>query len=414
MNYISIKKLGLVILITLSITNSIAFSANDTPSTTPSAGNYTVLAPLPCIEGNGIKCGSGGNGSLQETVTFETYVQYTMNLLIALAAVWAVAMMVWAGIEYMFTNTFSAKKSSLDRFWNAIWGIVLILCSYLIMRTIDPRFVEIPNTLVPTIKLQDRLTTKSGMDLLMEGLDKDIEYFKARDKEIYNSLVELRANIESKRKEIAELEEQLKKTDPNDPKYKQIQVEIQEKKGNLNKSTSTADDISSEKLFNDIIRIKMDDSTLNTPGRIKSLDVAKTEIEKERLNLIQKAANRAGTGYVNTINDKAINENAFIATAKTELLKIDLVLSSIKTNILGNPPLVAGYFYDLNGTFRTADLTVNRKLRETKNQIEQALVSVQNELNTKYPNLKDKDGLQQEITRIENMISETKVLKGLK
>ena len=158
MNYISIKKLGLVILITLSITNSIAFSANDTPSTTPSAGNYTVLAPLPCIEGNGIKCGSGGNGSLQETVTFETYVQYTMNLLIALAAVWAVAMMVWAGIEYMFTNSFSAKKSSLDRFWNAIWGIVLIMRYEQRMRTMPQmafqnldKLAPLPLTVVVTI-----------------------------------------------------------------------------------------------------------------------------------------------------------------------------------------------------------------------------------------------------------------------
>lgn len=403
MNYISIKKLSLVILITLSITNSVAFSANDTPSTTSSAGNYTVLAPLPCIEGNGIKCGSEGNGSLQETVTFETYVQYTMNLLIALAAVWAVVMIVWAGIGYMIATTVSGKGASLSRFWNAIWGIVLILCSYLIMRTIDPRFVEIPNTLVPTIKLQDRLTTKSGMDLLMEGLDKDIEYFKARDKEIYNSLVELRANIESKRKEIAELEEQLKKTDPNDPKYKQIQVEIQEKKGNLNKSTSTADDISSEKLFNDIVRIETDDSTLETPSLIKKLDVAKLKIEEERINLIQKSAKRAGTGYVNTINDKAINENAFVATTKIDLGKIKLVIASIKSGTIG--------YYNLQGEWLPQ---LDEGVRVTKGQIENILTSAQNELVTKYPDLKEKDELGKEISDIKKSMLEVRKFQGLK
>lgn len=132
-------------------------SAPATKAAGSSAESYTPLAPLPCIAGNGITC-SGGNGAVQNTVNFETYVQNMINLLIALSAVAAVVMIVWGGIEYMTTSSISGKGAGLDKVRHAIYGLLLVLCSFLILQTIDPRLTAIPTTLVPKITLSANLT----------------------------------------------------------------------------------------------------------------------------------------------------------------------------------------------------------------------------------------------------------------
>ena len=138
-----------------------SFPLSSQALTTPS--EYTVLAPLPCIptpartdsSGNSIPEVPCPSGDLQNVtkVSFQTYVQYAINLLIAVAAVAAVFMIVWGGFEYMTTAVVSGKSDGIKKVTNAIYGLVLVLASYLIIRTIDPRFVDIPTTLVPQLKL---------------------------------------------------------------------------------------------------------------------------------------------------------------------------------------------------------------------------------------------------------------------
>lgn len=408
MNYISIKKLGLVILITLSITNSIAFSANDTPSTTPSAGNYTVLAPLPCIEGNGIKCGSGGNGSLQETVTFETYVQYTMNLLIALAAVWAVVMIVWAGIGYMVTTTVSGKGASLSRFWNAIWGIVLILCSYLIMRTIDPRFVEIPNTLVPTIQLKNISRSSSGIDLLMIGLNKDIAELQERDIELKKSLEDVKTNLIVQREELANIRKQISEkitlgASPNSPEIQKLQVEEQNKLNSIIKKESEG--------IIKIVQTDFDRTLINSresitektsvPQTLSKLETDKLVIEEKKNNYIKNPSQIIGRQNPSTT--KEISERASIAKAEIDLLKIDLVLANIKTN--------ATSVYNLDGRSRIND---DAGARRIKKEIESVIASIKNDVVSKTTDSFEKTKLIEHINNTEKSVSEVRKFQGLK
>lgn len=103
---------------------------------------YTPLAPLPNLE----------TLQLEKTVNFRGYVTYAFNLLIAIGAVAAVFMITWGGFEYMTTDAVQGKSEGLAKIQNAIYGLLLILTSYLILRTIDPRFVSIPDTLVPPIQ----------------------------------------------------------------------------------------------------------------------------------------------------------------------------------------------------------------------------------------------------------------------
>ncbi len=124
---------------------------------------YTLLEPLPCIESAAVQNERGevvtpaitcGGNTQMTSINFENYVQYAFNLVIALAAVLAVFMIVWGGFEYMSSDSYNQKSAGLEKLKNAVYGLVLILCSYLILRTIDPRLVQIPTTLVTPIDIR--------------------------------------------------------------------------------------------------------------------------------------------------------------------------------------------------------------------------------------------------------------------
>lgn len=115
---------------------------------------YTPLEPLPCIPANGITptdCMVAGN-----KIDFATYFQYIFNLAIAMAAALAVFMIVWGGFTYMTTDSWSGKSAGLEKAKHAVYGLVLILASYLILRTIDPRLVAIPSTLVAPLNISKK------------------------------------------------------------------------------------------------------------------------------------------------------------------------------------------------------------------------------------------------------------------
>jgi len=85
------------------------------------------------------------------------------NLVIALCAVVAVSMIVWGGFQYMTSFSPQVKGDGLEKVKGALLGLILILSSYIILRTIDPRLVEIPSTLVKPLSIN---YTPEGNNLL--------------------------------------------------------------------------------------------------------------------------------------------------------------------------------------------------------------------------------------------------------
>jgi|GEM_PF-1631002 len=116
--------------------NSVSLPAN-VPKT------YTPLAPLPNLE----------TMQPETNPNISTYVQDMFNLLIAIGAVAAVFMITWGGFEYMSSDAVSGKSAGKEKIQNAIYGLLMILCSFLILKTIDPRFVNIPAGLVTPLNL---------------------------------------------------------------------------------------------------------------------------------------------------------------------------------------------------------------------------------------------------------------------
>lgn len=173
-----------------------------------SSGSYTVLAPLPCIEGGDVKC-TGGNGALQEKVDFKTYVQYTFNLLIGLSAAVAVIQLVWGGIEYIVTTSITGKKTGLDRAKNAIYGLLLVLTSFIILRTVDPRFTEIPNTLVPKIEFNS-LLTEDAYSKLIGAVDDDAKKYNIKGEEIGKDVQNSKNNVNQSVAKINEIDKKIR------------------------------------------------------------------------------------------------------------------------------------------------------------------------------------------------------------
>ncbi len=153
---------------------------NVTPTdSAPIVGNnittYTTLSPLPCISSPTVTC-SGGNGSLMNEVDINGYVQKMFNLFIALAGVAAVFMLVLGGFEYMTTDAFQGKENARARLSNAVKGLLLVLCSFLILRTINPKLVDIPNGLVAPLGIKENDATQNalgGINLLQSQIDQN-------------------------------------------------------------------------------------------------------------------------------------------------------------------------------------------------------------------------------------------------
>ncbi len=162
----------MLLLVLLMVISPVISEAASILTTSPTT--YTPLAPLPDL--------TSSNLQLQTSVDFKSYVTYAFNLLIALGAVAAVFMITWGGFEYMTTDAVQGKSEGLAKIQNAIYGLLLILSSYLILRTIDPRFVNIPSTLVTPLNLHSTNTLNDWLSRLSSEVGAyNLDQSKARD-----------------------------------------------------------------------------------------------------------------------------------------------------------------------------------------------------------------------------------------
>ncbi len=207
----SVSKYGLLFVFTFAtVTGSVAVptitKADWTDVTVKT--NYTLLEPLPCIQG---KEGASSTipctpGQQVKQVNFKDYVQYVFNLIIALAAVAAVFVMVYGGFEYMTSLSASGKSEGLTRAKNAIMGLVLVLASFLILRTIDPRLVEIPSTFLPQLQLKcpdnkdwklSDPRCKSNTLSLFDKLSRDADAYNIEIRDVRSKVDQINAEVKT-------------------------------------------------------------------------------------------------------------------------------------------------------------------------------------------------------------------------
>ncbi len=175
------------------------------PITRAAYGDYTLLEPLPCLNGT--------PGCTQATLNIQDYVSYVFNLFIAISAVAAVFMIVLGGFIYMTADAVSGKEDGLAKVSGAVKGLLMVLLSFLILRTINPNFVNIPANLVEPIGLNATVDITNSMAAYENQLWDQYKVNVTEKREEVVALTETQKTLEEK---VASLEDELNTENPND------------------------------------------------------------------------------------------------------------------------------------------------------------------------------------------------------
>jgi hypothetical protein len=149
---------------------------------------YTLLEPLPC-ENLRANCTT-------EKVKFEQYVNIAFKLMFSLAIIIAIFRIVTGGFLYMTTDAVSGKHDGIEQIKTALWALLLIFGSYLILYFIDPKLVQIRKAIVEPLNLT--ATSTRALGELIDQLDRINELHDAREKadELQRLANELKAKAE--------------------------------------------------------------------------------------------------------------------------------------------------------------------------------------------------------------------------
>ena len=109
----------------------------------PALAAYEIEFPLP-------------NMPAQAASDPAVYISYFFIFGLGLVGFLAVAAIVVGGIMYMTGGTVGKVDRAKQIIWGAVTGVVLLLCSYLLLYTIDPTLVNLSPFKPPSVKIQQQ------------------------------------------------------------------------------------------------------------------------------------------------------------------------------------------------------------------------------------------------------------------
>ena len=221
---------------TPSLSSFVLAAASTTGTVGSGSATYKLLEPLPCVPSATVKCTAG---QLMTDVNLNQYIQYAFNLLIALSAVAAVVMIVAGGFEYMTSVSMGGKANGLDRARNAVYGLLMVLCTYIILKTVNPQLVNIPTTLVPAVK---NAGSTSPTDLLNQ-INAEANAYNEQAQASVDQARAAKENVANLQKNQADLELQRedllsKGFTADDPEVQDIEAQIQDNQNKIASSTA--------------------------------------------------------------------------------------------------------------------------------------------------------------------------------
>lgn len=122
----SIKKTLILIIITVAIIPSLSLVYAQTAE----VQDYTVLTSLPGIET------SPGKTNL------ERYLPGAFNLAVGIALGLAFVVITFGGVMYATSDAISGKSQGKEYIQNALWGLLLVISSYVILYTLNPKILN--------------------------------------------------------------------------------------------------------------------------------------------------------------------------------------------------------------------------------------------------------------------------------
>jgi hypothetical protein len=150
----------------------VASNQNNVVSGSIQRREYTLLEPLPCVNGpegtvtEGITCENG----YVKKVNLYAILGYAYRLLLALASILAVVMIMYGGVQYMTTEAFTGKSEAKETIKNAVIGLFMTLGSFLFLQTIDPKITELAQDPLPPIGVdRENIFDPQTLDQLLKN-----------------------------------------------------------------------------------------------------------------------------------------------------------------------------------------------------------------------------------------------------
>lgn len=134
----------------LGVITGSAFAESDNPKTSTGKKEYTPLAPLP------------GTTNSEGQVTLDSYIPGIFNLTIGIAGVLAVLMILIGGVEYITTDAIQGKQDGKGRISNALWGLILVLVSWILLYTINPKLTVFDLTIKESVSKEQESDTSDN------------------------------------------------------------------------------------------------------------------------------------------------------------------------------------------------------------------------------------------------------------
>lgn len=107
------------------------------------AQGFTALAPIPGLTSDTAVT------SIVNTKSFADFFNNLYKYCIGLAAIFAVIMIIWGGLEYATQDVPGAKASGKEKIQQAILGLVLVLSPVLVFSIINPNILNLSLSLNP-------------------------------------------------------------------------------------------------------------------------------------------------------------------------------------------------------------------------------------------------------------------------
>lgn len=158
---------------------------------------YVPLAPL--FSGQG------------QPVTAQTYLPNLFRYGIGIAAGLAVIVIAYAGLRYMLSDVVTSKSGAVDMIKNALAGLLLALCSYLLLRTINPDLVSLNfavqqrNVNVNSIPGGNNSRVGEAFSQLLNNLDTELSTLNTQFAQAEQQAAQLREQARQKRAEANSL-----------------------------------------------------------------------------------------------------------------------------------------------------------------------------------------------------------------
>ncbi len=200
------KKISSVVILSLfvfSIFENLTYAQTATPaSKLDCTKEYCALTTIPgafdaCkVNKNGVV--TCDEGPIKNPVSV---IKNIYGISIGIGAMLAIVMIIWAGIEYATTEAVTGKSDAKEKWQGAAFGLLLLLASYIILRTINVDLVNINLDLGTPIKCTPTKDTDG----------KDIPCGASADA-LSNIVKKAQENISSLNTKISNLDREIKNT----------------------------------------------------------------------------------------------------------------------------------------------------------------------------------------------------------